>query len=427
MTDSWNSHPETEGAAETPGEGRRFPCGQCGAKLVFEPGTTALVCQYCGFENPIAESDTIIRELDYREYLARLAEGEVLQETPTVKCTACAAEVDRPEHVTAFACPFCGSDIVGAAYSRKQIRPKSLLPFGVSREQARSGVLGWIKSRWFAPSAFKKYARMDNRLNGMYLPYWTYDCNTISDYVGQRGDYYWETQTYTTVESGKTVTKTRQVRKIRWRRVVGTVNNVFDDVLVVASQSLPSRHVVSLEPWDLENLVPYGDEYLSGFRAESYQVDLEQGFEVAKGIMRPEIERSIRSDIGGDEQRISSIDTAYEDITFKHLLLPIWITAYRYHERVYRVFVNGRTGEVQGERPWSWIKITLFVLLLLGLVGGALLLLEQGGVFGQASQWVRPGASLAGVFGLGPGVVPKRLWSALWPKKTSWVGWVRMV
>lgn len=401
MTDSWDSRPEPddEGAEETPGEGRRFPCGQCGAKLVFEPGTTALVCKYCGFENPISESGIVIRELDYHEHLARLADGEVLQETPTVKCTACAAEVDRPEHVTAFACPFCGSDIVGAAFSRKRIRPKSLLPFRVTRSEARSGVLGWIRSRWFAPNALKKFARMNSRLNGMYLPYWTYDCNTTSHYVGQRGDYYWVTETYTTRSGGRTVTKTRRVRKIRWRHASGTVWNTFDDVLVVASHSLPTKHVVELEPWDLEDLAPYGDEYLSGFLAESYQVDLEQGFEVAKGIMQSGIERSIRRDIGGDEQRIFSIETAYDDITFKHLLLPVWITAYRFRERAYQVLVNGRTGEVQGDRPWSWIKITLFVLFLLGVVGATLLLLDKGGVFEQIGQVGRMGMSLAGVGG----------------------------
>ncbi|MBN1513158.1 MAG: primosomal protein N' (replication factor Y) - superfamily II helicase, partial [Phycisphaerae bacterium] len=289
--------------------------------------------------------------------------------------------------------------IVGAAFSRKRIRPKSLLPFRVAREQARSGVLGWIKSRWFAPNAFKKFARMDSRLNGMYLPHWTYDCNTTSDYVGQRGDYYWETETYTAREGGRTVTKTRQVRKIRWSHAAGTVSNTFDDVLVVASHSLPKEHVIRLEPWDLESLVCYGDEYLSGFLAESYQVDLEQGFEVAKGIMQPEIERSVRHDIGGDEQRIFSVDTAYDDITFKHLLLPVWITAYRFRDRVYRVLVNGRTGEVQGERPWSWIKITLFVLFLLVVAGAAIVLLDKGGVFEQFGQFGRLGMSLAGVGG----------------------------
>jgi hypothetical protein len=85
--------------------------------------------------------------------------------------------------------------------------------------------------------------------------------------------------------------------------------------------------------------------------------------------MASPIEQSIRRDIGGDEQRIHSVDTDYYNVTFKHILLPLWICAYRYQDRVYRILINGCTGEVAGERPWSWIKITLFVLLILAIIG----------------------------------------------------------
>jgi hypothetical protein len=139
-------------------------------------------------------------------------------------------------------------------------------------------------------------------------------------------------------------------------------------VLVLASNSLPSKHAAALEPWDLKELVPYRDEYLSGFAAESYQVTLEDGFVQAKGIMDGVIRASIRRDIGGDEQRIHWVQTQYNDVTFKHVLLPVWISAYRYHERVFRFLVNARTGEVQGERPYSTIKIVLTVLLALAVV-----------------------------------------------------------
>ena len=148
----------------------------------------------------------------------------------------------------------------------------------------------------------------------------------------------------------------------------GTVHNSFDDVLIVASDSLPRKYMVKLEPWDLEAVAPFTDAYLSGFRTESYTVDLEQGFELATGRMEPVINQTIRRDIGGDEQRILSKDTQYFDVTFKHLLLPVWISAYRYQDKVYRFMVNARTGQVSGERPWSWVKITLAVLVALVVI-----------------------------------------------------------
>ena len=117
----------------------------------------------------------------------------------------------------------------------------------------------------------------------------------------------------------------------------------------------------------------YRDEYLSGFVAESYQIGLPEGFEIAKGIMAEPIRQAVCSDIGGDHQRIGSVDTRYLDVTFKHALLPIWISAYRYAGKTYRFLVNARTGEVQGERPYSWVKILLAILTALLVIAIALL------------------------------------------------------
>jgi len=151
------------------------------------------------------------------------------------------------------------------------------------------------------------------------------------------------------------------VRHTRWTPVSSVVSNSFDDILIIASRSLPKTYADRLEPWDLQNLVPYTDDYLSGFRAESYQVSLEQGFEEAKHTMAAAIESSIRKDIGGDEQQVTSSETQYGKVTFKHILLPVWLSAYRYHDKVYRIMINARTGEVQGERPYSALKIALAV------------------------------------------------------------------
>ena len=73
--------------------------------------------------------------------------------------------------------------------------------------------------------------------------------------------------------------------------------------------------------------------------------------------MAPVIEQDCRADIGGDEQRVDHVDTAYHDMTFKLMLLPVWIACYLYAGKTYNILVNGRTGEVAGERPYSAVKI----------------------------------------------------------------------
>jgi len=363
MAESSSDRQEQEGAkvAETEDLNKTFKCANCGAKMEFVPGADAQECPYCGHENPIPKSEDDIEELDFRSYLATLSDGEQTEEHLTVKCDDCGAETTTEANVTARECPFCGSHIVSTAGSTKRIKPRSLLPFEISRKDGHERFRKWIASLWFAPNCLKNVAQQDDKLKGMYVPYWTYDSDTTSFYRGERGEHYWETQHYTTRENGRTVHKTRQVRKTRWYPASGTVWGSFDDVLILASDSLPRKYTEKLEPWDLKNLVPYKDEYLSGFRAESYRIDLAEGFDHARQIMDVHIRELVRRDIGGDEQRIHSVRTQHANVKFKHLLLPIWISVYRFKNTTYRFLINGRTGEVQGERPWSWIKIVLLV------------------------------------------------------------------
>jgi uncharacterized CHY-type Zn-finger protein len=350
--------------------GQSFKCGQCGAKMTFVPGSTAQKCPYCDHENAIPQGEEDIEELDYHAFLHQAMGQEDMIDRLTIKCESCGAESTFEDNITAKHCVFCGMDVVSTAHSTKVIKPKSLLPFNIDKRKAHQNFQKWIQKLWFAPNALKKMATSDSGLTGMYVPYWTYDSDTTTFYRGQRGDHYYETETYTTTENGKTVTKTRQVRKTRWRSVSGTVWRNFDDVLIMASHSLPRKYADKLQPWDLKNLTPYRDEFLSGFRAESYQVDLQEGFNLAKGVMGKQIDRDIKHDIGGDEQRISSKKTRHDSVTFKHILLPIWLNAYRFKEKSFRFLVNGRTGEVQGERPWDYLKIALTAGGIAALIGG---------------------------------------------------------
>jgi hypothetical protein len=248
------------------------------------------------------------------------------------------------------------------------LTPGGVLPFCITQQQASASLKQWLSSRWFAPNDLKRFAQAE-AIHGIYLPFWTYDTNTTTDYTGQRGEYYYVTETYYERDSqGNQVQRTRQVRHTRWYPASGTVNGSFDDVLIPATTSLPSDRLAALEPWDFPELRPYDPAFLSGFKAQRYQVDLKQGFEVMKNVIAPAIESAVRDDIGGDEQQIDDLSTAYSDITFKHLLLPVYAGAYRYNAKLFQIVVNGRTGEIQGERPYSFWKIALLVVSILLVV-----------------------------------------------------------
>ncbi len=354
-----------------PEEEHRFPCDQCGADMRFDAQAGVLKCDHCGNTQPIeGHGGTVhaIREMDFRAALdAKLPEADI-EETRVASCPNCGAQVEFDAKTHASECPFCATPVVTDTGTHRHIKPKGLLPFAVEERAAHDAMNKWLGRLWFAPNGLRQYARKGRRMAGIYVPYWTFDADTKSRYRGEHGTVYYVTRTVT--RNGET----KQVReqRVRWRPASGRVARFFDDVLVLASRSLPKTFTDNLAPWDLSGLEPYRPEYLAGYRAEGYTVELPEGYNEARTYMDRVILRDVKFDIGGDRQRVHSVDTTVSDVTFKHILLPVWLAAYKYRGKTYRFVVNGRSGKVQGERPWSWIKITLAVLaglIVAGIIG----------------------------------------------------------
>jgi predicted RNA-binding Zn-ribbon protein involved in translation (DUF1610 family) len=382
------NHSSTEGSLSQ----THFPCEQCGADLVYSPDTQQLVCDYCGFQNIIPVSYQEIKEYDFNtalHELERLKHGDDSATVGIIQCPSCAAEFSLEEEFSAN-CPFCGTPVVTSTKHARFIQPESLLPFSITGEQAIAAFDQWLGSLWFAPSSLKNISRRGEKLTGVYLPYWTYDSETQSSYQGQRGTVYYERQVYYTVIDGRRVRQVRSIPRVRWKPVSGHVSLHFDDILIGASKTLPRKIIDHLEPWDLRNLVPYSEAYLSGFHSELYQVTVDKGFMQAKNIMDRHIDYAIRKDIGGDQQRIANVNTQHYNITFKHLLLPIWSAAFKYRGKSYRYVINGRNGKIHGERPYSFIKIMFAVITFIIILGAGLYFLEKSGAFKQMNLHYNP-------------------------------------
>jgi DNA-directed RNA polymerase subunit RPC12/RpoP len=350
--------------------GRKFPCPQCGARLDFDPAAGGLKCPYCGFERAVATAaDAEVLERDYKEYLAKVRRSGGVQglagRSKETKCPGCGAVVLLEDNVVTDKCPFCLTHLDDRPEPVEGlIEPESLLPFAIDLRAARKAFDEWLSGLWFAPTELKQLANL-GQLTGVYVPYWTYDTMTHTYYDGERGENYTDYETVTVQnQDGSTRTERRAVTRIRWWPVFGEVQHFFDDVLVCGSRSLPDPLIQGLEPWDLGRLEPFRPDFLSGFRTERYAVGLEDGLEVAKKLIDPEIYQLVCRDIGGDHQRVHSRKTRYSAVTFKHTLLPVWVAAYRYREAVYQILVNGRSAKVVGKRPWSAWKIARLVLLI---------------------------------------------------------------
>ncbi len=352
--------PEAEAPARAEAR-RRFPCPSCGAPLRFDPASIRLKCGHCGAEESIPDDRGSIPELDLRAAIEHSIPSGATEDVRVAQCGSCGAQIEFDGETHARVCPFCAAPIVTDTGARRLIKPQAQLPFLLTEADARAAMSRWLGRLWFAPSNLRELARAGRAMDGVYVPYWTYDASTRTEYTGQRGTVHYENQMVEVTVNGQRQLRNQQVARVSWAPARGRVARDFDDVLVLGSQSLPKRFTDALAPWDLSALSTYDPRYLAGFRAEGYGIPVEEAYGEAKEIMNAVIQSDIRRDIGGDQQRVGEVRTEVGDLTFKHVLLPVWVAAYRYRGRAFRFVVNGRTGAVEGERPYSSLKIAILV------------------------------------------------------------------
>lgn len=352
------------------GETHSFPCRNCGAHLDYHPGTESLKCAYCGTENVIAVEGTQILErgIEELEILASTTATGFGTATRSFSCRACSATVDVPAGQMATRCAFCGSDVVfETASNPNMIRPESLIPFQLNADRATEKFRLWLRRRWLAPRRLKRIAQVA-KIDGLYTPFFTYDAQADSNWWGEAGHYY-----YVTVRRGN---QTVQERRIRWETRSGRHSQFYDDVLICGSTGLPERIVTKAYPFHLNALIPFQPQFLAGFLAEEYSLDPRHGWRKAHTqILERERQECSRA-LDGDTQRGLRVNTRLSRVTWKHLLLPLYVAAYMYGKKTYRFVVNGQTGEVQGEAPLSWAKVAIIAG---AVVGAALLALRLGG------------------------------------------------
>ena len=347
---------------------RTYPCSACGGQLQFDIASQKLRCPNCGNYSEIEAPRAPVVARDLREAMGELralqatTAGPEITGNHEIKCQNCGGTTSFVGTLTATRCPYCATPIqrddVHNAPARLPV--DGVVPFRIDERNARALVEKWVSGRWFAPSEFKKYKRLGS-FASVYHAYFTYDADTYTWYQGERGIEY--TETYRDSDGDL-----QTVTRVQWYPVQGEVANQFVDVPVLANEHADRARIKTLEPWPIQDATSYSPEYVAGHLARTYDRDAEESLSEARSEMESEIEHTVRRDIGGDQQRIHSLNSTWNSLAYKHLLLPIWLLTVIYMDRPFNVYINGLTGEVSGERPWSKIKIAIAVTLAILLV-----------------------------------------------------------
>jgi DNA-directed RNA polymerase subunit RPC12/RpoP len=337
----------------------KYECPACGAEANWNPAKQALVCPFCGTESPATlqtrGADTVIVEHDLASALRDIPDSQRGWGVAkvSVKCQSChAISVFDPARV-GQRCEFCGSaQLVPYEQVKDAFSPESLLPFAIEEPRARELVRHWYGRQWLAPNNLKKRALTDT-VRGLYLPYWTFDAKAHAAWTADAGEYY-----YVRVNG-------KQVQRVRWSPAAGELDHVFDDELVCASTGVSAALLRKIEPFPTATLIPYDPGYLAGWTVERYQIDLVNAAERSRAAMDAQLRELCARQIPGDTYRDLQVHASYADQRFKHILVPVWLLTYTYGSKVYQVAANGVTGNIAGDRPWSWIKIALLIVLVL--------------------------------------------------------------
>jgi hypothetical protein len=298
-------------------------------------------------------------------------------------CPNCGAAVTFPEGRIADTCSFCETPLVQDAQEERE--PVDLVaPFRLTREVASGRLRGRLSGEFWAAEAVRKTADPEE-LDGVLVPFWCYDATARSEYQGEVGIYWYETQTYTVVVNGRTQVRTRQVRRTEWHSLSGTHVHTYEDHLVSGSQGLPEAESNALEPFDLGAARPFSPELIAGLIAEHPTVSHTEAEKTAGEELTSLENRTITRFLPGDDTRNvhNSTTTHVDDVRL--VLLPVWIATFRHNGAVFRMMVNGQTGEVVGKVPKSKTKIGCAVgcgvamvvgmigmVLLMGLIGGSM-------------------------------------------------------
>lgn len=359
-----------------------FQCPQCGAATKYDVAAGGVACEHCGYVAPVQALAVGQRAAENEFTLETLKQASAEQGWGVARkelhCDACGADMALAPGALTATCPFCASNQVNVREAASdQLRPRFLIPFKIQPDATKTRAKEWLGKGWLHPPELQSAALVDH-FTGIYLPFWTFDARITSDWRAEVG--YPHTESY--YDSHSKTHRTRTV--IRWRWENGRVTVNVDDLLIPGTSRVSGVILDRLLPFSLSDLTAYTPDYLAGWQAQAYDVALPKAWELGKTAMRERAKDACRADINSSHVRNFSMTADFADEAWRYVLLPVYVAAYRFENKVYQVMVNGQTGAVAGQKPVAWWKI--YAAIAAALSPGACLaliglpLLLAGGV-----------------------------------------------
>ena len=367
-----------------PDSPKKYACPNCGATTAYDVAAGGVACEFCGYVAPVhtVHVGRTAEEFEFTLDTISQSDRGWGEQRQILHCESCGAELSIPYGALTSTCPYCASNHVNVTTSlNEELRPRFLIPFKIDAAHSKQLVVAWLGKGWFHPDDLAA-TTVVGRLTGIYLPFWTFDTEVTANWRAEVG--YEHTVRHYNASQKRWETRTQIV----WRWENGDVHLSIDDFLVTGSspKRISLRILKEISNFNMSGLETYEPDYLAGWQAQVYETTLTEAWEVGKNSIREQAKKACYQDIPTSHVRNFSMSADFSDESWRYVLLPVYVAAYRSGEATYQVMVNGQTGTVAGQKPVAWWKIWLAIAAMLapgvlsGLIGLPLMLLGGAGV-----------------------------------------------
>lgn len=329
-------------------------CVSCGGKVEFSPQNKNLKCVNCGNIYPIEYKQTIVKH-PVGQFVDNKAFNEWIESNRSYRCDNCGAQVTFSKYDIAGNCQYCNTASLVPLEDLPGLKPEIVIPFKISKENAKTEFYTRVKKRNFLPLEFKRNLPKAN-IGATYISSFTFDCFVSASYSGVRS-----------------INRTERGRDGRSRTVTiyqnfsGRIEKQFNNLVVESSDKINQNEILDIFPYDFNESYDYDDDFIKGYNVGYYNQTVESAERVAKQNAHNEIERMIRNKYSSIQSL--TITPTYSNVKYNYALLPVYFINFNYKNKPYINVMNGQTGATGGKVPRSGLQISLFTLFIILAVG----------------------------------------------------------
>lgn len=382
-------------------------CPTCGGSTVLNPETGQLECKQCGNQFGAAswgtknsamienEDGELVDKRSYKSMrkIARIKryitdspddiytmdeinlgndeDSPKYMEMNLYECTSCGAKLMVKATETSSFCAYCGQPMILVDRLDKELEPDLIIPFSISQKRAEQLIRDRFCKGWFVPDEIKHF--QIDKIRGIYVPHWL-----VSYHVKKKIKYIFtenKREVRTGGDSKWLDSVTQNSRKNDTERII---HNCMKDAECIvsrvpgdASRRLNDNISSRLEPYDIDRVLAFSPEYLSGFYTDRYDVPAK----VIAAMAKEKSDKALRDEMLGDpgdkrfkDYHVTDEKTEIELSDIEYALFPVWFMTFQYQGILYTVAVNGQTGKVVGNVPSNRFKVGASIGILMTIM-----------------------------------------------------------